>query len=74
MISADVKANKNNKKQKIWWLYLINFCKTYLQINTGPNIVKYSKKIPAADANDFFNVDTTFTIHTVLSSLPCVTF
>ena len=27
MISADVKANKNNKKYKIWWLYLTNFYK-----------------------------------------------
>ena len=31
MISADVKANQNNKKQKIWWLYLTNFFKMYLQ-------------------------------------------
>ena len=31
MISADVKANKNNNKQKIWWLYLTNFYKRYLQ-------------------------------------------
>ena len=27
MISADVKANKSNKKQKIWCLYLTNFYK-----------------------------------------------
>ena len=31
MISADVKANKNNKKQKIWGLYLTIFYKKYLQ-------------------------------------------
>ena len=31
MISADVKTNKNNKKKKIWWLYLTHFYKTYLQ-------------------------------------------
>ena len=32
MISADVKANKNNnKKKKIWWLYLTNFYKKYFQ-------------------------------------------
>ena len=31
MISADAKANKNNNKQKIWWLYLTNFYKRYLQ-------------------------------------------
>ena len=27
MISADIKANKNNNKLKIWWLYLTNFYK-----------------------------------------------
>ena len=26
MVSAD-EANKNNKKQKIWWLHLTKFCK-----------------------------------------------
>ena len=26
--SVDVKANKNNKKSKIWWLYLTNFIKS----------------------------------------------
>ena len=25
MISADVKATKNNKNYKIWWLYYTNF-------------------------------------------------
>ena len=30
MIFADVKANKSNKKQKIWWLYLSDFYKKYL--------------------------------------------
>ena len=30
-ISAHVKANKNNKKLKIWWLYLTNFEKMYVQ-------------------------------------------
>ena len=29
MILADVKANKNNKKQRIWQLYLTNFYKKY---------------------------------------------
>ena len=31
MISTDVKANKNNKKYKVCWLYLTNFFKMYLQ-------------------------------------------
>ena len=31
MVSSDVKANKNNKKSKILWLLLTNFCKKYLQ-------------------------------------------
>ena len=31
IIPADVKANKNQKKWKIWWLYLANFYKKYLQ-------------------------------------------
>ena len=31
MISADVKANKNNKKQKIWGVYLTSFYKMYVQ-------------------------------------------
>ena len=33
MISANVKANKNNMKQKkkVLWLYLTNFYKNYLQ-------------------------------------------
>ena len=30
MISADVKPNQNNKKEKVWWLYLTNFYKKYL--------------------------------------------
>ena len=31
MISAGVKANKNNKKKKIWWLYFTISCKEYFQ-------------------------------------------
>ena len=31
MISANVKPNKNNKKWKIWWLYLTHFYKKHLQ-------------------------------------------
>ena len=30
MISAGVKPNKNNKKEKVWWLYPTNFYKKYL--------------------------------------------
>ena len=37
MISADAKANKN-KQYKIWWLYLTNIYKKYLQN------LKYNKK------------------------------
>ena len=36
-ISADIKASKNNKKQKTWWLYLTNFYKMYVQ-NLKSNI------------------------------------
>ena len=40
MIPADVKANKNKKKYKIWWLlYLTNFHKKYLQ-NLKYNVEK----------------------------------
>ena len=39
MISADVKSYKNNKIWKIWWLYLTNSFKKYLQ-----NLVKYIVK------------------------------
>ena len=31
MISANVKDNKTTKNKKIWWLYLTNFYKKYLQ-------------------------------------------
>ena len=31
MISVDVKADKNNKKQKMWWLYFTIFYKKYFQ-------------------------------------------
>ena len=31
MISADVKANKNKKNQKIWWLYISNVYKKHLR-------------------------------------------
>ena len=43
MISADVKANKNNKRQKIWWLcsYLTNFCKKYIPLKLE---IQYKKK------------------------------
>ena len=38
MISADVKANINNKKYMIWWQYLTNFYK-YLQ-NLKENVTR----------------------------------
>ena len=46
MISADVTANKNKKKQKIWWLYLTNFC-----INWLPSKLEmgYSRKNPNSE-------------------------
>ena len=31
MISADVKDNKNKKKQQIWWLYISNVYKKHLR-------------------------------------------
>ena len=40
MIPADVKDNKNKKKLKIWWLYLTNFYKKYLQ-NLKYNVKSY---------------------------------
>ena len=40
MIPADVKDNKNKKKLKIWWLYLTNFYKKYLQ-NLKYNVKRY---------------------------------
>ena len=43
MISADVKTYKNNKNQKIWWLYLTNFYKKYFQ-----NLKKYNVKTTCA--------------------------
>ena len=38
MISADVKANKNNEKYMIWWLHFTNFYKAY------PQNLKYNVK------------------------------
>ena len=61
MISADVldvKANKNNKKKKIWWLYLTNFYKKYLQN------LKYGVKF-SSPTNSFLGTKTT------LSTLFC---
>ena len=29
ILSDDVNANRSNKKQNIWWLYLTNFYKKY---------------------------------------------
>ena len=35
MISADIKANKNNKKKNILWLHLTNFYKLEIQCKKG---------------------------------------
>ena len=40
MVTADIKASKNNKKYKIWWLYLTNFYKKFLQ-NLKYNLKKH---------------------------------
>ena len=39
-IPADVKDNKNKKRLKIWWLYITNFYKKYLQ-NLKYNVKSY---------------------------------
>ena len=35
MMPADVKANKNNNKKKIWWLYLKIFIRSNFKIRNA---------------------------------------
>ena len=67
MISADVKANKSNKKYRSGSSILQIFIKrTFKTRNTSPNNVKNFKKYSLLTLTTYF--DTTFTVHSFIKS------
>ena len=75
-LSPNVKANKNNKKWKIWWLYLTNFYKTYIPSKLELQVLimwKIKRKYPLLMLTTYFDHSLTLlSLNTVLSSLPCL--
>ena len=77
--NVESSSKRNNKKQKVWWLYLINYVKpdqsnlltdpqAFWGQNVGPSWVKNGKKtifIPATSLPTKFSLKTKFLTATV---------